>query len=65
MERLRPLAHSIVWVLAIEEVHLLKTTTVGLYTVKTAHTDNGWGYLKKLIYAWLILSRTLPHIAEY
>ena len=63
-ERLCPLAHALVGILAIEQVHLFKTTAVCLHTVKATHADNGRGYLQKLVYTRLVLACTLPHIAE-
>ena len=63
-ERLCPFAHALVGILAIEQVHLFKTTAVCLHTVKAAHTDDGRGYLQKLVYTRLVLACTLPHIAE-
>ena len=64
MERLCPLADTPVWVLTIEQVDLLKSTTICLDTIPTAHTDNGWSNLNQLVYAWLILTSTLPHVAK-
>ena len=64
MEGLCPLTDAYVWILAIEEVYLLETTAVCLNAVKTSHLDNSRGHLYQLIYAGLILTGTLPHVAE-
>ena len=40
MERLCPLTDTLIGILAIEQVNLLKATTISFYTVKASHTDN-------------------------
>ena len=64
VKRLRPLTHCDVRVFSIEEVYLLETATIGFYSVKTSHLDDGWRYPEELIHAWLVLACTLPHIPE-
>ena len=64
MEGLCPLADTLVRVLAIEKVYLLKTTAIGLNAVETSHSDNSGSYLYQLIYTWLVLTCTLPHITK-
>ena len=65
VERLRPLTHGDVGVLPVQQIHLLKSSAVGLDAVETAHPDDGWGYFHELVHARLILTRALPHIPEY
>ena len=64
MERLCPFAHRLVGVFSVEEVHLLETTTVCFNTVETSHLDDGWSHFYELVHTRLILTSTLPHVAE-
>ena len=64
VERLCPLADALVGVLAIEQVHLFKTTAVCFHAVKATHADDCRGHLQKLVNTRLVLACTLPHIAE-
>ena len=63
VERLGEGANRLIGVLAIEEVHLLTGTTVGLHTVETAHIDDNGCNLCQLVFAWNVLAAGLPHIA--
>ena len=64
MERLCPSADRLVGVFSVEEVHLLKTTTVCFNAVETSHLDDSRSHFNELIYTRLILTSTLPHVAE-
>ena len=64
MKRLCPLAYTLVRVFTIEQIDLLKTTTICLHTVKATHSDNGRSHFYQLVHTWLIFTSTLPHVAE-
>ncbi len=64
MEGLGPLTHSVVRVLSVEEVYLLEAAAVGFDAVEASHFDDRRSDLHQLVYAWLVLTRTLPHIPE-
>ena len=64
-ERLGPLPYRTVRVLAVKQVDLLKTTSVGLDPVETTHPDYRRGNFYQLVNPRLILSGTLPHISKY
>ena len=64
VERLCPFTNRLVWVLSVEEVYLLETTTVSFNTVEATHLDDCWSNFYELVNAWLVLACTLPHIAE-
>ena len=59
---LRPLAHRVVGVLAVHQVHLLESAAVGLHTVEASHPHDYRGDFRQLVNAGLILARRLPHI---
>ena len=65
VERFRPLAHSLIGILAEQKIYLFKTAAIRFYTGKTSHLDNGGSYLYQLVYTGNILSGALPHIPEY
>ena len=65
IERLAECTNCIIRILTSEEVYLLESTAIGLYTAKASHLDDYWGYLSQLILAWLELTRTLPHVSIY
>ena len=65
MERRRPLAYSLVWILTKEQIDLFERTSVGLDAVKASHSDDGRSHFYQLVYTGLVLARTLPHVAEY
>ena len=65
VERLGPFAHTLVGVLAIEQVHLLEASAVGLHTVEASHADDGGRHLQQLVHTGLVLACALPHIAEH
>ena len=60
-----PCTNRLVGILSEEEVHLLKASTIGLHAVKASHTDDDGCNFQQLVNAGLVLSSTLPHIAEY
>ena len=64
MERLGPFAHRLVGVFSVEKVHLLETTTVCFNTVETSHLDDSRSHFYELVHTRLILTSTLPHVAE-
>ena len=57
-----PYAHRLVGVLSIEQVHLLEGAAIGLYPVEASHVDYCGGNADKLVCAWLVFARRLPHI---
>ena len=63
VEWLTECTNCIIRILASEEVNLLESTTIGLYTAKATHLNDNWGNLSQLILAWLELTRTLPHVS--
>ena len=63
VERLTESTNGIVGVLACQQVYLLEGSTIGFYTGKTAHFDNNGSNALQLIFAWLELTRTLPHVS--
>ena len=63
VERLAESANGMVGVFSGQEVHLLKGTTVGLYTGETSHVDDGGSDAFELVLARLEFSRRLPHVA--
>ena len=63
VERLTECTDSFVGVLAGQEVHLLKGATIGFHTGETAHVDDNGGDAGQLVFAWLELTGTLPHVS--
>ena len=64
MEGLCPLTDCDIGVLSVEEVNLLKAAAVCFNTVEASHLDDCGSNLYQLVYAWLVLTCTLPHIPE-
>ncbi len=63
IEWLTESANSIVRILTCQEVHLLKGATICLYTAKASHLNDNWSNLSQLVFAWLELTRALPHVS--
>ena len=55
--------YGIVRVFTCHEVHLFESASVGLHTGKTSHVDDGRSDAFELVFAWLELSRRLPHVS--
>ena len=64
-QRARPFAHSVVGVLAVQQVHLLEGATVGLHSVETAHPHDHGGDFGELVHSGLVLAGRLPHVAVH
>ena len=62
MERLGEGTHGLVGVFAIEQVHLLKGTAIGLHAGKAPHLDDERGDAHQLVHPWLVLAGRLPHV---
>ena len=52
-----------VWILSCEQIYLFECTAICLYAGKTAHFYKYWSNVYQLVFAWLELSRALPHIS--
>ena len=55
--------YRMVRVLAVEQVHLFRSATVGLHAIKTAHVDDDGCHACQLVFTRHIPSATLPHVA--
>ena len=62
VEKFTESPHRMVWVFAIEEVYLLRGTAVGLYASEATHLDDVRCNLFQLVFAWHVLTRSLPHV---
>ena len=65
VKRLTERTNRLVRVLSVQQVHLLRSTTVRLYTVKTAHVNDHRRNACQLILAGYVLTATLPHVAVH
>ena len=62
VERLCKRAYCIVGILAVEKIHLLKSTTIGFYTSKTPHLDDDRCNAFQLVLARLKFTVGLEHV---
>src|SRR5574344_1856404 len=62
VKRGSPFTDSLVRILSKEQVNLLKSSSIGLNSIETAHIYNNRCDLLKLVNLGNILSRRLPHI---
>ena len=65
MERRRPLAYSLVWILAKEQIDLFERTSVGLDAIKASHFYYCRSYLLQLSDSRHISAGRLPHVSIY
>ena len=49
-------------IFTVQQIHLLKSTSIRFNSCKTTHFNNQWSYTYKLVNARLILTGRLPHI---
>ena len=63
MVDLRHGTHGLIRILAIEQIHLLKGSTVCFHSGKAAHLHYHWGYAFQLVLARLKFSIALKHVS--